>query len=266
MSFLRLGTRVAVINDADEILLSKRGDFAVWSLPGGRVDSGEIIQDTALREVREETGLKVEIVCPVGLYYQQGRGRMDILYRAKPIGGELFKATDETLDNRFFSPKSLPEPLFGHLQIEHAYSDKTHVHTIESAAWTLFKLDMQLRWRWIQNYAAGRPEPKFPKFTVRAVGILRKGDKIFVQNGKLPTITSDGTMALHTALSSRVGASLEWRWLGLWQDAASDRMDFVFGAEGEAKNGQWRDAEEIESEYVNMPTNQVWLLRNTHES
>jgi ADP-ribose pyrophosphatase YjhB (NUDIX family) len=265
MGFLRLGTRVAVINDADEILLSKRGDFAVWALPGGRVDSGEIIQDTAVREVREETGLKVEIVRPVGLYYQQGRSRMDILYRAKPIGGELFKATDETLDNRFFSLKSLPEPLFGHLQIEHAYSNETHVHTIESAAWTLFKLDMQLRWRWIQNYAAGRPEPKFPKFTVRAVGIIRKGDKVFVQNGKLPTITSDGTMALHTALSSRLGTTLEWHWLGLWQDAASDRMDFVFGAEGEPKTGQWRDTEEIESEYVNMPEKQVWLLKNVQE-
>ena len=102
MGFLRLGTRVAVINDAGQILLSKRGDFATWALPGGRVDSHELIQDTAVREVREETGLEVEMVRPVGLYYQQGRTRMDILYHAKPIGGELLKASEETLDNRFF--------------------------------------------------------------------------------------------------------------------------------------------------------------------
>ena len=108
MSFMRLGTRIAVINEKNEILLSKRGDSGVWALPGGRVDSGEILHESAIREVREETGLDVEIERPIGLYFQQGRSRMNILYRAKPIGGELFKATDETLDNRFFSPDKIP--------------------------------------------------------------------------------------------------------------------------------------------------------------
>jgi ADP-ribose pyrophosphatase YjhB (NUDIX family) len=264
MSFLRLGTRVAVINEKNEILLSKRGDFATWALPGGRVDNHELIQDTAIREVREETGLEVEIVRPVGLYYQQGRSRMDILYRAKPIGGELFKASDETLDNRFFSPDNLPKPLFGHLQIQHAYSDKTYVCTIETPVWTLFKLDLQLRWRWIQNLLAGRPEPKFPKFTVRAVGIIRRDNKIFVQNGKLPTITSDGKLALDKALSRQVGANLEWYWLGLWQDTASDTIEFIFGAKGEAKGGNWVQVDSLSEQhqkYLEMPTEQFWIQR-----
>lgn len=265
MGFLRLGTRVAVINAAGEILLSKRGDFATWALPGGRVDNHELIQNTAIREVLEETGLEVEIVRPVGLYYQQGRNRMDILYRAKPIGGKLYEATEETLDNRFFKPDALPEPLFGHLQIQHAYSNKTYVHTIESPAWTLFKLDMQLRWRWIQNLLAGRPEPKFPQFTIRAVGIVRRDDKVFLQNGELPKITSDGSVSLDKALSRQVGANLTWSWRGLWQDAYADTMEFVFEAEGEAKNGEWRDVHSIEHEYLNMPKNQAWLLGNVHE-
>lgn len=265
MGFLRLGTRIAVINDAGEILLSKRGDFATWALPGGRVDNHELIQNTAIREVREETGLEVEIFRPVGLYYQQGRQRMDILYRAKPIGGELFQATDETLENRFFKLNALPEPLFGHLQIEHAYSDKTYVHTIESPAWTLFKLDMQLRWRWLMNLLSGRPEPKFPQITVRAVGIIRQQNNVFVQNGELPTITSDGTISLDKALSQQVGANLSWSWLGLWQDTHNDTMEFVFGAEGQAKNGEWCDAQEIESEYLTMPKNRVWVLGNAYE-
>jgi ADP-ribose pyrophosphatase YjhB (NUDIX family) len=265
MSFLRLGTRVAVINEAGQILLSKRGDFAVWALPGGRVDNHELIQNTAIREVREETGLEVEIVRPVGLYYQQGRQRMDILYRAKPIGGELFKTSDETLDNLFFSPDALPEPLFGHLQISHAYSDETHIYTIETAFWTLFKLEMQLRWRWIQNYRAGRPEPKFPKFIIRAVGIIRRDNKVFVQNSNLPTIISDGTMALDKALSRQIGANLEWCWLGLWQDPASDAMEFIFGAEGESKSGNWVQVDSLNEQhrkYLEMPTKQIWLLKN----
>jgi ADP-ribose pyrophosphatase YjhB (NUDIX family) len=269
MSFLRLGTRVAVMNDSGEILLSKRGDFGTWALPGGRVDNHELIENTAIREVREETGLEVEIVRPVGLYYQQGRQRMDILYRAKAIGGELFKATEETLDNRFFKPDNLPEPLFGHLQIEHAYSDKTYVYTIETPVWTLLKLDMQLRWRWINNLLAGRPEPKFPQFTVWAVGIIRNGDKVFVQDGKLPRITSDGNSSLWLALNLQVHKSikqaLDWKWIGLWQDVNTNTMEFVFEAESQAKNGDWRDSQDVESEYLNMPKNRVWVLGNVHE-
>ena len=37
-----------------------------WTLPKGTPNSGETTEETALREVREETGLKVRIVCPVG--------------------------------------------------------------------------------------------------------------------------------------------------------------------------------------------------------
>ncbi|MDQ7036164.1 MAG: NUDIX domain-containing protein [Anaerolineae bacterium] len=99
---MRLGTRVAVINEKNEILLSKRGDFGTWALPGGRVDSGELIHESAAREVREETGLEVKIERAVGLYYQQGRSRTNVLYRAKPIGGELLSKTDETLANQYF--------------------------------------------------------------------------------------------------------------------------------------------------------------------
>ena len=107
MPSMRLGTRVAVINESGEILLSKRSDLGTWELPGGRVDSHELIHESAAREVLEETGLKVEIERPVGLYFQQGRGRTNILYRAKPIGGTLFDKTDETDGNHFIPPDGI---------------------------------------------------------------------------------------------------------------------------------------------------------------
>ena len=175
MSFMRLGTRIAVINADNEILLSKRGDFGVWALPGGRVDSGELLSDSAIREVREETGLEVEIVRPIGLYFQAGRSRMNVLYRAKPIGGELFSESDETLDNRFFSQDNLPDDLFGQIYIEDAFSKQTYIHTIESSRWDLLKLDLKLRWRWLKNLLAGRPEPKFVAFKVSVVGLVFDG-------------------------------------------------------------------------------------------
>lgn len=48
----------------DELLLVRRGKpprLGEWSLPGGRVESGETVRQALLREIREETGLAVEI-------------------------------------------------------------------------------------------------------------------------------------------------------------------------------------------------------------
>lgn len=53
-----------VVMRGEEVLLVKRGKpprAGDWSLPGGRQELGETVRETALREVREETGLNVEI-------------------------------------------------------------------------------------------------------------------------------------------------------------------------------------------------------------
>jgi ADP-ribose pyrophosphatase YjhB (NUDIX family) len=53
-----------VIRDEDKILLIQRGTGSsqgIWSVPGGLVELGEKIHDAAIREVKEETGLDVEI-------------------------------------------------------------------------------------------------------------------------------------------------------------------------------------------------------------
>ncbi|MCP5099531.1 MAG: NUDIX domain-containing protein, partial [Chloroflexi bacterium] len=57
---ISLGAGVVII-DEDKVLLIQREDFEVWALPGGRVDEGESIAETAVREALEETGLQVEI-------------------------------------------------------------------------------------------------------------------------------------------------------------------------------------------------------------
>jgi 8-oxo-dGTP pyrophosphatase MutT (NUDIX family) len=272
MPSMRLGTRVAVINDLGEILLSKRSDLGTWELPGGRVDSHELIHESAAREVLEETGLKVEIERPVGLYFQQGRGRTNILYRAKPIGGTLFDKTDETLGNQFFALDNLPDNFYGDFYIGHAYyanPDITYLYTVVSPIWLLIKLDIQLRWRWVHNLLAGRPEPKFPDIEVRAVGIVKRNGLVYVtQDNQLPCIVSDGRMALEVALTQHIQplikAPLLWEWVGLYQDTNADTIEFVFAANVDSKAGLWVQSDNLNGryrQYLEMSPQNIWLLQ-----
>ncbi len=50
------------------VLLVKRSDAGVWTLPGGRREPGEDLATTARREVKEETGYNVSLVRPLGIY------------------------------------------------------------------------------------------------------------------------------------------------------------------------------------------------------
>jgi 8-oxo-dGTP pyrophosphatase MutT (NUDIX family) len=55
------------IGDELEVVLTGRTSDGTWVFPKGTPDAGESIEETALREVREESGLDVEIVRPIGV-------------------------------------------------------------------------------------------------------------------------------------------------------------------------------------------------------
>ncbi len=110
----------AVIIREERILLIKRNKNPFknkWALPGGFVEYGEKVEDAIIREVLEETGLKVEIKKLFGVYSNPGRDprghTITIVYLTNVIGGEL-KSDDDTCDAKFFELEKLPKLAFDH--------------------------------------------------------------------------------------------------------------------------------------------------------
>ncbi len=103
-----------IVERGEQVLLVKRGNepgYGLWSMPGGYVARGEVVEEAAAREVLEETGLEVEIDRLVGLFSEAGHPVMVAAFAARESGGDL-KAGDETLEVGFFSPADLPPLAF----------------------------------------------------------------------------------------------------------------------------------------------------------
>ena len=94
-----------VVDDEGRILLHRRRDNDLWALPGGAMEPGESIGETAVREVREETGYDVRPLYVVGVYsdpkhvfaYDDGEVRQEfsVCIACELVGGTL-TASDES--------------------------------------------------------------------------------------------------------------------------------------------------------------------------
>ncbi|MFF2849577.1 NUDIX hydrolase [Streptomyces sp. NPDC058001] len=114
-----------VTDDEGRILLQRRRDNDLWALPGGGMDLDESLPGAAVREVREETGLDVEITGLVGTYtdprhiieYSDGevRRQFNICFHAQVIGGEL-AISDESTDLRWIAPGDIDALPMHHTQ------------------------------------------------------------------------------------------------------------------------------------------------------
>ena len=121
-------TATAIITSPpDKILLIKRRTVPFrdyWALPGGRVDPGETVEQTIVREVKEETGLDVAIVSKIGDYHEQGvqdgveYDYYPACFLVKTVGGEIKKQESEIEEIKLFSLSDIPRTMaFEHAQM-----------------------------------------------------------------------------------------------------------------------------------------------------
>jgi 8-oxo-dGTP diphosphatase len=92
---------VAIIVDQGKVLMARRraaeGEIS-WVFPGGAIEAGESPQEAAVREVAEETGLKVEAVKVLGDRVHPKSGVPMHYVAVRLVGGEATVADDEELD------------------------------------------------------------------------------------------------------------------------------------------------------------------------
>lgn len=111
------GATVAVIKDK-QILLNLRSDTKTWGIPGGSLEIGETLEETAKRKLKEETNLDCDNFTLLNgfsgndFYFKYPNGdelySVIALYLADDFKGGLKITDDESIDLSFFSKSELP--------------------------------------------------------------------------------------------------------------------------------------------------------------
>ncbi len=105
---------LAVVLREGCVLLIERGTephLRYWSLPGGVIDDGESVEEAAVRETLEETGLNVTVVWGLGVVTGPLTGRGHGIYLCSVVGGGLRACPPEVTDVRWVPIDEVPELL-----------------------------------------------------------------------------------------------------------------------------------------------------------
>ena len=117
-TILFVGARGVILDDQNRLLLIQRSDNHRWAIPAGAMELGESMQDCAIREVWEETGLRATSLTPFAFHTsytytnEWGHTYQQILmsFRIHTWEGELQKVTEESVYTGFFPLDALPGP------------------------------------------------------------------------------------------------------------------------------------------------------------
>ncbi|AST91276.1 MULTISPECIES: NUDIX hydrolase [Sutcliffiella] len=114
------GSVVLIINEQNQVLLQHRHDGG-WGLPGGIMELGESLEETARREVKEETGLDIGELKLLGVYsgaefyLKVSNGdelySVTAVYQTRDVKGNIEMDQSESKALQYFHLNNLPEGL-----------------------------------------------------------------------------------------------------------------------------------------------------------
>ncbi|KSU66617.1 NUDIX hydrolase [Arthrobacter sp. NIO-1057] len=110
------GVKVVVFQ-GDQVLLVRRADNGLWTLPAGIIDPGEEPSHTAQREVLEETGVNCQVTDLIGVgvtaptvYPNGDRAQyLDVVFKARHLSGQATINDDENLEVGYFDLQDRPQ-------------------------------------------------------------------------------------------------------------------------------------------------------------
>ncbi|MGR5400399.1 NUDIX domain-containing protein [Vibrio harveyi] len=111
------GVAAVILNESTQLLLQKKSDGS-WSLPAGMIEPGESPSQAVIREVREETGLAVEVERVLGVFGGEGFGfaypngdqveYTVIMFKCQQTGQFAEDLDEETIELAWFSRSDMP--------------------------------------------------------------------------------------------------------------------------------------------------------------
>jgi ADP-ribose pyrophosphatase YjhB (NUDIX family) len=107
-----IGALATIFDEQGRVLLVHQTyNDLKWAFPGGHVEPGEAPWRAAVREAKEETGLDVEVIRLVSIYFFSDRDTLGFQFLCRVIGGELRVDGTEISQAAFFAPDQLPTPM-----------------------------------------------------------------------------------------------------------------------------------------------------------
>lgn len=103
-----IGVFGIIKDEQNRVLLCLRNDYDLWNLPGGGLEKGESPWHGVIREVKEETGLDVEVIKLAGIYSKPQKDEIIFSFECKIVGGEI-TLNDEAKDIQWFAFDEIPK-------------------------------------------------------------------------------------------------------------------------------------------------------------